>query len=459
MNAGCLPLFIALVILSCPIAGLGAVTAEQARQLGANLTRVGAERAGNADGSIPAYTGQLVQAPPSYKPGSGRYPSPFADEKPVLRIDSSNVARYADQLTPGIVATLRQYPSFHLNVYPSHRTAVYPDWVLDNTLKNATQAELSGDVPGDAVKNAYGGIPFPIPRNGDEVIWNFRLRYLPASRDQRHVNYLVDAAGRRTFLSRHNCLFANAYYDPAARSLNDPYFFRQFCIGEAPASQAGYNILFTNSADYGKYDQVTWVYTPGQRRVRIAPEFSYDTPVANYSGALTYDEINVFSGRADRFNLKLVGKKEMYIPYNNNGLFAPDAVEENYLTAKHPNPDFLRWEKHRVWVVEGTLKQGKRHILSRRTFFVDEDTWHIVATDGYDHAGKLYRVGLALPFLVYEDKQGAPYVSSQVYMYLDLSKGEYYTPLPSASGRYVAQEKLPDMGLFTSSRLAATGVR
>lgn len=450
---------IALFALAHSAIGMAAATAEEVKQLGANLTAFGAEKAGNADGSIPAYTGELVTPPAGYKAGAGRFPDPFGAEKPILRIDAKNAAQYKDQLTPGVVAMLQQYPSFHLNVYPSHRTAVYPKWVLDNSVKNASKGELAGEVRGDAVKNVYGGIPFPIPKNGDEVLWNYRLRYIPAATDQRQSSYLVDASGRQVFLGRFLCKFANAYYDPSASALGDPYFFRQLCLGEAPSSQAGYNILLNFSADYGTYDQLTWVYTPGQRRVRTAPEFSYDTPAANFGGALTYDEVNVFSGRTDRFDLKLVGKKEMFVVYNNNRVFAPDMSAEKFLSPKHPNPEFLRWEKHRVWVVEGTLKQGKRHVLSRRTFFVDEDTWQIVATDGYDRSGKLYRVGLAFPFLLYDDKQGVPYVSGQLYSFNDLSKGEYFASYPDERGSYSAQAKLPDMGVFTSSRLAATGVR
>ena len=436
-----------------------AVTPDEAKQLGTTLTPFGAEKAGNADGSIPPYSGELPAPPAGYKSGSGRYADPYAAEAVALKIDAKNAAQYKDLLTPGVMAMLQQYPTFHVNVYPTHRNAPYPKWVLDNSIKNATKAELAGEVRGDSVKNAYGGIPFPMPKNGDEVLWNYRMRYIPAESQQRQDSYLVDATGRQVFLGRYLCKFANTYYDSSATSLSDPYFYKQLCLGESPASQAGYNILLNFSSDYGGFDQLTWVYTPGQRRVRTAPEFSYDTPAANFGGALTYDEVNVFSGRADRFDMKLVGKKELFVPYNNNKLFSADATSEKFLTPKHPNPEFIRWEKHRVFVVEAALKPGKRHVMSRRTFFVDEDSWQIVATDGYDQAGKLYRVGLALPFLVYDDKENAPYISGQLYNFTDLTKGEYFASAPGPSGRYDSKAKLPDMGAFTSSRLAATGVR
>ncbi|MFP6850419.1 MAG: DUF1329 domain-containing protein [Pseudomonas sp.] len=453
---------LAVIVASVAFSGVSvaAVTAEEAAQLGANLTAFGAEKAGNADGSIPAYTGELVSPPASYEPGSGRFPDPFASEQVILKIDAKNADQYKDQLTPGVLALMKQYPTFHVNVYPTHRTTVYPEAVLENSIKNATSAELAGDASfDDAIENAYGGVPFPIPKNGAEALWNFRLRFQPAGLDQRQSSYLVDSSGRSVFLGRYLCKFMNAYYDPAATSLSDPYFSRQLCLGESPASQAGYNLLITESADFGKYDRMVWVYTPGQRRVRTAPEFSYDTPAANFGGALTYDEVNVYSGRSDRFDLKLVGKKEMYVPYNNNRLFDADWSLEQFLTPKHPNPDSLRFEKHRVWVVEATLKTGKRHVLSRRTFFIDEDSWLIVATDGYDQAGELYRVGITFPFLAYENKGAVPFLSGQVYSWIDLNKGEYFASSPGEKGSYVTKPELPSVTTFTSSRLAATGVR
>ena len=54
------------------------------------------------------------------------------------------------------------------------------------------------------------------------------------------------------------------------------------------------------------------------------------------------------------------------------------------------NPDIVRWELHRVWVVEATLHPGERNVLPRRVFYVDEDTWHAVLGDAYDAQGNLY---------------------------------------------------------------------
>ena len=56
------------------------------------------------------------------------------------------------------------------------------------------------------------------------------------------------------------------------------------------------------------------------------------------------------------------------------------------------NPDHLRYELHRVWVVDATLKKGERHIYKRRTFYIDEDSWQILLVDQYDNRDQLWRV-------------------------------------------------------------------
>lgn len=446
----------AAAVTSCFLgSALAAVSADEAKALGTTLTEFGAVKAGNADGSIPAYTGGAINPPPSYKPESGRYPDPFANEKSLFSIDAKNMTQYEEFLIPGVQQMLRAYPGFRIDVYPSHRTASYPKWVLDNTLKNATTAQLTGSIEGDGVKDAYGGVPFPIPKNGYEVMWNYLLRPMPPQFVNRDDNLLVDAAGTVVLLGNFTNKNAYPFYDPTKTSLPDQYYLKQLDEGNAPSSQVGYNILLTYSINYSKADQLTWVYTPGQRRVRTAPEFSYDTPAANFGGVLTYDEIYLLAGRLDRFDFKLVGKKEIYTPYNAYKI--QTAKESDAATPKYLNPDDVRWEKHRVWVVEATLKTGKRHVLSRRTYYVDEDSWLILATEGYDQSGKLYRLGLSLPFMVYN--ANFPFVSPFTYYLTDLTKGSYFFNPLGPSGYITVHDGAPDMGAFTPGRLGSSGVR
>ncbi len=434
-----------------------AVDAESAKSLGATLTEFGAEKAGNADGSIPAYGGGLIEAGPDYKAGSTTYPDPFANEKPLLTIESKNMAQHMAHLTAGQVALLKKYPEYRMHVYPTHRTAPYPGWVLKNSVANATKAHLIGTIDGDGVEGAYGGVPFPIPKNGYEVMWNFYLHWMSAGRVVRNENYLVDPSGSRTLLGTFTSLCANRYYDPAATGIPDPYFLKIMSIGNAPSSQVGYNVILSFSLNYSQADALNWVYTPGQRRVRTAPEFSYDTPAANFGGALTYDEGRMFSGRMDRFDFKLVGKKEIYVPYNVYKPFVPSTPVETSLTGKFPSPEMIRFEKHRVWVVEATLKPGQRHIMSRKTIYVDEDSWIVNEVDEYDHAGQLYRLSVDYPAVVHDPV--APYLTDSRYSITDLTKGSYFISAGTGTGFEKSGPKQPDPARFTPAGLLSESVR
>lgn len=450
----------ALTVIALAVCGsaFSAVSPEEAKQLGGSkLTEFGAERAGNADGSIPAYTGGMTAAGSAgYDVATGRLSDPFPAEKPLLRIDAKNMNQYKDNLTPGAIAMMQQYPDFYLNVYPTHRTAAYPKWVLDNTIKNATTAELTGNVEGDGVKNAYGGLPFPIPKNGYEALWNYSLRWQPSNWKFKNDSWLV-TPGHKTLQGNFMNYLGLAYYDNTKTSLPDPYYFKQLDVGNAPSSQVGYNLLLSFSINYSDADQLNWVYTPGQRRVRVAPEFTYDTPAANFGGSLTYDEVFLYSGRPDRFDFKIIGKKEMYVPYNVGKPNNPGVTEDAYNTPKFPNADMLRWEKHRVWQVEATLKPGKRHILSKRVFFFDEDSWNILATDGYDQSGKLYRIGFGLPTPVAD--VNLPFLFGYAYFLIDLTKSTYFNAWVGPHNELRVSDKPLNGVMFTPQQLAAKGVR
>ena len=396
-----------------------AVPAEDVKQLGANLTPWGADKAGSKDGAIPPYTGEEIQAPAGYKAGSGRLPDPFADERPLFRIDAGNMDKHADKLSESAKTLLRRWPTYRIDVYRTHRSAAYPKFFGDNSVKNAARARIVDG--GMGVEGAYGGIPFPSPKSGIELIWNHYLRYMPLSLSAWWPTIMVDAAGRHTHIASVDLYFETPYYDPARTSLDGFVFNKMLVNYVEPPRSAGEKNLAWYSTNFSKQDFAYWLYTPGQRRVRLAPEAKYDTPSASFGGSIFFDEVSMFSGPPDRFDFKLAGKKEMYIPYNAyRAIFGP---ADKVLGPKHVNPDELRWELHRVWVVEATLKADKRHAYGKRVFYFDEDTWYLVGTEGYDHAGKLYRVGQGYPAQYYDAKHPFPYTTS--FAIYDLVKGTY----------------------------------
>lgn len=373
-----------------------AVSSEQAATLQTTLTPLGGERAGNADGSIPAWDPAPTIDASSEKVGD--IPAQvFSNEQPVLQITAANMAEHAERLSEGTQALLRKYPSFRLDVYPTHRTAVASQKVYDNTLRNATECQATEG--GLSLSGCYGGIPFPIPQNGTEAIWNHLLRVEnEATTVDRFKNIILTADGSRVTATENDMYNQYPYYyaNGSADNWSGEYFLMRFST-IAPPFKAGESLVFRDSIDASQARQA-WQYLVGQRRVRRAPTVAYDTPDFVASGANYFDEVMGLMGHIDRYDWKLVGKREMYVPYNANELVTA-SVDEAF-AAHHLNPDKLRWELHRVWEVEATVGAGKRHAVPKRTYYLDEDSWMISLMDGYDSEGTLWRTSQVTPFVL-----------------------------------------------------------
>ena len=366
---------------------VAAVSADEAAKLKGELTPLGSVKAANADGSIPAWTGGFTTPIPGDKPG-GRRGDPFKDEKPLFSINAANADKYADKLTDGVKAMPKKYPeSYRVDIYPTHRTAAAPQWVYQNTFTNATRAKLNGDV----VEGAFGGIPFPIPKTGAEVMWNHLLRWRAPSARFTAIAYQQTADGKAVMVSDGTAVQQSPYYfqdSSLAEFSKESAYFNIHVTTSAPAIRAGEGIVARLNLDSAK-DQ-GWVYLVGQRRVRKLPNTCCDTPSPVMAGVMSFDEIEVFTGRLDRFNWKLIGKQEMYIPYNGNRMNVPTSSKE-VMAPHHMNPDYMRWELHRVWVVEATLREGQRHQAARSRYYCDEDTWSCVLGDRWDAKGQLWK--------------------------------------------------------------------
>lgn len=377
------------LILTWAGVALGVVSADKAAQLGKNLTQVGAEKAGNKEGTIPEYTGGLTKPPASYT-RKGWRPDPFVDEKPLYSVTARNMDQYAANLSEGIKAMLKKYPTFRLDIYKTHRSAAFPKYVLDNTVKHALTAKTTNG--GLSFTGAHAGFPFPIPQDGYEAMWNQLLNYNGLTFEERYRCYTVDSGGRLSLQVEGDVTQEYPYYDPAKPDTKDYYMIKGYFVG--PSRRVGEAIMLIDPIDSYNEKRRAWQYLPGQRRTKLAPDLNFDTPSSAYGGAATWDDMFLFNGSMERYNFKIIGKKEIYVPYNNYKMLYASNQEKDVLKKDHLNPDVVRWELHRVWVVEGTLKPGKRHLYQRQVFYLDEDSWVAVLADKYDGRGQLYRVGL-----------------------------------------------------------------
>lgn len=428
---------------------LAAITAEEAKQLGTTLTAIGAEKAGNADGSIPAYTGGNTKAPAAFKPGSGIRPNPFPNDKPRLQIDAKNMATYSAQLTEGAKALLK-YPGFRMDVYPTQRSVAFPKWLIDNTARVATEAKTADG--GRSVVGAHAGFPFPIPKTGYEAMWNHLVRFNGEAYESHYRNIAVDASGRPTVATEGNSLQEYPFWD---QSKTDSGTFWRIKINyTGPARRAGEGLIQIDPLDSVNKDRRAWIYLPGQRRVKVAPDLSFDTPNPGTGGATTFDDTFIFNGSMDRFDFKLVGKKEMLVPYNAYTVVYGSKLEDLFKPS-FLNPDLVRWELHRVWVVEATLRPGKRHVYSKRTFYLDEDSWAAVASDEYDARGQLWRAGFSYMSPSYDVP--APYTDS--FGHYDFIGHVYSFTGFFGDGGYLRHVKPASEREWSPDSLAGAGIR
>lgn len=385
-----------LVFLLPICAAHAGVSPEQAQALKSTLTPMGAQRAGNADGSIPAWGGGDTQVPAGYQQGHRAF-DPFKNDKPLYSITAANMDKYADKLADGVKQLLKDNPqTFRIDVYPTRRTAAAPQWVYDNTFKNATQATLEGD--GLTVKGAYGGVPFPIPKSGMEVQWNHQTLWRGEATHAKYKVWTTTADGQRVLATaaEDEAQYPYYYKEGSTETQTSPNYMLAIQLTYAPAFRAGEALMVHNVTDYVK-GRTLWQYLAGQRRVRRAPSINFDTPNTVASGVNFVDENYGGTGSPERYDWKLIGKKEMLIPYNNNELLVHS--DEEVMGQRHVKPEFMRWELHRVWVVEATLKPGKRHAVPKRMYYYDEDNWGNAIIDGWDAEGTLWRTSLSTPFV------------------------------------------------------------
>ena len=413
---------LALLLAALAPAASAAVPEQDAARLDAELTPMGAERAANADGTIPAWTGGLAAAPPGHPPG-GAPTDPYAGDPILYTVSAANLDAYASLLSDGQQALLRAYPdSWRMNVYPTHRPAAFPGWVYEAVRANATRARVVLEGKG-SVADARVGPPFPIPRSGVEVVWNHLLRWrgvrlersdgtAAVTRRGRYRVVLVDQVLGMPYGAQRPDAFGKAYPNVLLALKSKTI---------APSRLAGDASLVIEPIDQTNDQRKTWRYERNLRRVFRDPWAAYDFPATNSEGLRTIDDYGLFNGPPDRFDWELLGKRELLVPYDAYRLHGGDVGPGDILRHHHIEPGLARYERHRVWVVQGTLKPGAKHVYSRRVFYVDEDSWQIVVAESYDAQGRLWRVNEAHVVQLYD----VPVPWSTLEVFHDLREQRY----------------------------------
>jgi hypothetical protein len=405
-----------------PAATLAQITPDEVARLSQDLTPLGAIRAGNEAGTIPPWEGGLKTPAdagfPDFKTG-GHHPDPYADDEVLYTINAANMAQYDDVLTETHKALLKTYPDYFMNVYPTRRSAAAPERIYEATARIATVASLIEG--GNGVTGGTVGIPFPIPKNGTEAIWNHILRWRTLSAERAIGQTAVTREGSYTMVKFVDN-YLSQYHVPGITEQeldNVIIYFKQRVA--APARLAGEVLLVHETMDQNKENRRAWLYNPGQRRVRRAPNVAFDNPRTASDGQATADQLDMFNGSPERYDWTLVGRKEMLVPYNDYKIHSNSLKYTDVLKPLHVDQSLVRYELHRVWVVDANLKEGTRHIYKRRTFYIDEDSWQVLVVDCYDTRDQIWRVQEGLVINYYD----APNLWTTLELTYDLQSGRY----------------------------------
>lgn len=422
--------------------------------LGPGKTPLGGDRAASKD--IPAWSG-IDPALPGWTYGKRRADHwRFKGEKPILTIDASNADKHASRLTPGQLALLKKVPGYQMDVYPSHRNCSAPDFVQANTKKNVGFASLTDD--GAALKDAYlPGIPFPEPQNGAEVMWNSKLHYRGVGFNlPKGITVLSPRPGGDNWIRAE--VETTTYYpwaEPGSRKFSETEGVESYGynLTQSPSALAGQAIALTTNMNTANE---MFMYFPGQRRVRRMSTYGYDAPIIGYENQYNADEVYIFSGRLDRYDWKVIGKKELYIPYNAFGGYEFSEKMDTVAKERFVASSARRYELHRVWEVQATVKTGARHVAPKRTFYVDEDSWVLVAAEDYDSKGALFKVRESFPIPVFETGS----CSASAFVEYNVTEGRYLIDVsPIGAGKDIQWFTVPTMNRFKKAFYTSDNLR
>ena len=380
----------------------------------AGLTPVGAIAAGSTDGRIPPWTGGLQEPPAGWSPALG-YRDPFATDAPLASIGRAELPAFRHELPDGLAMLIERVPQMRLRLFATRRTACHPTDIVAGMQARAGMPRTSGHALVDA-PGRY--VPFPEPTDGLQAIWNVLRRYTGGGVVREGRSFAVRASGDASMIGFWSRRFHASHLEGAPEDLH----FAAMGGYLAPASLRGQIALVHEPFDLSRRSRAAWIYSSALRRVRRAPDLAYDAVADGSEGIFTTDQVDGYNGSPDRFEWVLLGRRTLIVPYNTYAIGEPPATASRILQRGSVNPELMRYELHRVWVVEARLRQGQSHVYGLRRFFIDEDSWTVLVEEAYSPRGDLWR--LALHGLVQFYDARVPGI--RVSIYHDLDAGTYY---------------------------------
>lgn len=450
--------------VAAPTFMAGRARAQSASALGSTLTPTGADPKASVDGLVSAWTGGVTTPPPGWNMGDPP-PNLYPDDKPIFTVTQDNMAQYDAMLCEGQRQMLKQYGAsgFKMHVYPSRRSFAAPQYVYDNTALNVTRARPSSAGWLWGFEGAVGGIPFPIPSSdptiaGMQIMWNHQAKFQGQYTTFNTGVFVCGPNGAILTTAEHGQYAYPYYFKDVKPETYSGLIFQSLVDYIAPANQVGGKANFSYSSDLTKVKNTGFEYLVGEGRIREAPQAQYDVPESEAGDAINYDESELWNGAMDRYDWKLVDKKQMIVMYNCHD-FVNATPNASTLGPEFVNPELIRWEIHRCHVVEATLAPGKRHTMPHRRFYVDEDMWVALLADGWDAQGNYWHFGGLLPSFFFDRDGPLPFVPSQITYNLQsnqyVTEGSWFGAPPPIGGLGILTTPIPEVTFDPQSMVAS----
>lgn len=403
-------------------------------------TPIGAERRGNGN-DIPEWRGGIRTTPkPERTSDPVKTPEAIAKDKPLFTITKDNVQQYREWLSAGHQRLFREHKTYTMPVYPSRRAAAYPKRIYKRTRKNGRAARLES---ADELTGAAIGFPFPYPLDlksgknpAEKIMWNHRLRYRGDTVYRRNDFVYKSSSGTaHESLTTETIMFFYANIRHGSKHTKKEWhkprlYRRMWSYLQNPVHSMRRKVsMMDEPISFATTDRQLTEYH--DRAPSSVPVPTFDTPVNGSFGLLFEDQIDMFNGSLSRFHWKLLGKREMLIPYNAYQALDRTLEYEQLMGPKHFNQTVTRYEKHRVWVIEATLRKDQKHTFARRIFYLDEDCWCVAMVDNYDHEGALHRFQEGHLVQFYD----AAHMSASPQLIYDFKQGSYFASALTNKGR------------------------
>ena len=297
-----------------------------------------------------------------------------------FRVDKSNADKYKDMMPAGLYQLIKEW-GYSANVYDTVNDFSFPKEYQEMTEKNKGKARINKR---GGIENYAGGLPFPEPKTAAEIMWDYEYKYL--GDDFYYVGdvSIMATTGRERKLGLN---YARLAYESRIKldpkpSIPDPNHIeiKEISRFTYPEDIAGMALLTARYQDPSKGDD-GWMYIPTIRRVRrISVAQRGDS-----SGGMdfTWDDYRGFSGKVSDYTWKLVGKKEMIVPFH-----APTHNPKR--KGIMFNPDDVRYELRTVWIVDG-VNVDKSYVYSKRRSYVDTHSYDVIAADLWDRKNVLWK--------------------------------------------------------------------